>query len=334
MAYKIKDLDYLTLSTMLNAREARMLNRERMDRMLAAPDYEEAAKILTDCGYEDLSAVGMRELDAALSRHRKSVFDEVENQSPQKAAVDIFRLKYDYHNIKVLIKSEGVGVDGEHLFSDSGRIDPQKLAQAYNEERYSALPAAMSEAIQKAKSTLARTGNPQTADFEIDYIYFRELGSIGEECGNAFVKGYVRILIDSANLRTAVRTVRMGKDHDFLMGALVPGGNLSTDTLAQAISSGGEGLTAVFTASPLKEAAALGVEALRGGGMTAFELACDNGVSEYLGGAKLSTFGIESIIEYLALLEGEITAVRMILTGRLAGISSELIRERLRDVNV
>ena len=311
-----------------------MLNRERMDRMLTAPNYEEAAKILTDCGYEDMSSAGMSELDGLLSKHRKKVFDEIANQSPQIAAVDIFRLKYDYHNIKVLIKSEGAGVDGEHLFSNSGRISPKLLAEAYNEERYSSLPDAMAAAIVDAKSTLARTGNPQTADFDIDRVYFKELSSIGEKCGNAFVKGYVRILIDSANLRTAIRTVRMGKDQDFLMGALVPGGNLSMDILAQAIGSGGDGLTSVFTSSPLKDAAALGVEALRGGGMTAFELACDNGVSEYLSGAKLCPFGIESVVEYLYLLEGEITAIRMILTGQLAGISPELIRERLRDVNV
>ena len=35
---------------------------------------------------------------------------------------------------------------------------------------------------------------------------------------------------------------------------------------------------------------------------------------------------------YLAAVENEITAVRMILTGRLAGVKSEAIRERLRDL--
>ena len=44
-------------------------------------------------------------------------------------------------------------------------------------------------------------------------------------------------------------------------------------------------------------------------------------------------FGAEPVAEYLALLEGEITAARMILTGRLAGIDAEVIRERLRDIN-
>ena len=40
---------------------------------------------------------------------------------------------------------------------------------------------------------------------------------------------------------------------------------------------------------------------------------------------------LEALIAYLAAVEGEVTAVRMILTGRLAGIASDTIRERLRD---
>ena len=44
-------------------------------------------------------------------------------------------------------------------------------------------------------------------------------------------------------------------------------------------------------------------------------------------------FGVEPVAEYLALLESEITAARMILTGRLGGIDPEVIRERLRDIN-
>ena len=35
---------------------------------------------------------------------------------------------------------------------------------------------------------------------------------------------------------------------------------------------------------------------------------------------------------YVTTLESEITAVRMILTGRLAGIAPETIQERLRDL--
>ena len=66
--------------------------------------------------------------------------------------------------------------------------------------------------------------------------------------------------------------------------------------------------------------------------MTAFEKACDNAVNSYLQGAKLVSYGPEAVAAYVAAVEGEIQAVRMILTGRLAGVKPEAIRERLRDL--
>ena len=51
-----------------------------------------------------------------------------------------------------------------------------------------------------------------------------------------------------------------------------------------------------------------------------------------LGDAKLVAYGEEPVVAYLAAVESEITAVRMILTGRLAGIDPQTIRERLRDL--
>ena len=49
---------YLSLSAMLRAREPKLLNADRAGRMLDAASFEEAAKLLTDCGYADLSQAG------------------------------------------------------------------------------------------------------------------------------------------------------------------------------------------------------------------------------------------------------------------------------------
>ena len=55
--------DYLFLSSMLRAREVKMLSRDKAERMLDAPSYGECAKLLTDCGYEDLSQCSAAEID-------------------------------------------------------------------------------------------------------------------------------------------------------------------------------------------------------------------------------------------------------------------------------
>lgn len=329
---KITDRDYLGLTTMLRARESKMLDRDRMDRMLAAPSYADTAKLLTDCGYEDMSAMDAKGVDEVLNAHRTEVFEEIGRMAPQPELVDAFRLKYDYHNAKVVLKAAGVGSNGAHLYSDVGRVPVEEIEHANVEDTYSAIPPVLAQAMQEAKSVLAKTGNPQVADFILDRAYFAELSAIAEKVNSKYLKGYVQVLIDSANLRAVVRTVRMNHGQDFLLQALVPGGSVSCDTLAQAAMSG-DGLTALFTATTLQEAAMLGVEAMKGGSMTQFELACDNAVTAYLSSAKLVSFGNEPVVEYLAMLETEITAIRMILSGRLAGIEPSVIRERLRDIN-
>jgi V/A-type H+-transporting ATPase subunit C len=51
----------------------------------------------------------------------------------------------------------------------------------------------------------------------------------------------------------------------------------------------------------------------------------------YLSAAKLSGFGSAVVFAYIAELEWEIVAARMVLTGKLAGIAPDITKERLRD---
>ena len=319
---------YLCLSAMLRAREGKMLTADRAGRMLEAQNFEECAKLLGDCGYEDMTGMNAGEIDAALSAHREAVFAELENLVPDKALVELFRLKYDYHNAKTVLKAEAMGADPLRLMSFSGRVAPEKLKSAWDEERLPDLPKVLGEAMAEAASTLARTANPQLADFELDRAYFAEMKAIAEELGNPFISGYVRLLIDAANCKSVVRTARMHKSADFLADVLVRGGT-DVDRLSAA---DGETLAALFVRTPLEKAAAAGGEAMSGGSMTVFERACDNAVNDYIRGVKLLSYGPEVVVAYLAALENEITAVRMILTGSLAGVDADTIRERLRDL--
>lgn len=326
----IKNEAYLCLSAMLRAREPKLLTNERAERMLDAPSFEEAAKLLTDCGYEDMSSMSAGEIETALAEHRAEVLSELEQLSPSKDIVDVFKMKYDYHNAKTLVKAEAMGTDPSRLLSASGRIAPEELTAAYNEGRWAELPDVMGDAMAEAKAVLARTSNPQLADIVLDQAYFTELKNAAQATESDFLIGYAELLTDCANLKSAVRTLRMGKNGDFLQSVLLSGGSVDEARIAAAGDI--DGVAALFSATVLDKAAALGVEAVSGGSVTAFELACDNAVTAYLTDAQLISYGCEPVIAYMAAVEGEITAARMILTGRLSGVSPEIIRERLRDL--
>ena len=325
---KITDQDYLFLSAMVKAREANMLTADLMERMLSAPKFEDAAKFLVDCGYEDMSRMSAAEVEKALSEHRAAIFYEISSFAPEKGLTDVFRLKYDYHNAKVIIKSRAVDVEGKHMLSDAGRVAANAMAEAYDTDDYRLIPGILAAAIVEARGILARTNNPQLADFCLDKAYFLELKKISDASSGKFLKNYVLTLIDSANIRAVTRTLRMGRGIEFLKTALVDGGSIGVERLANAAVS--EGMSVLFSAGIFAEAASLGDEAAHGGELTSFEMACDNAVTAFLKSAKLVSFGDAPVIAYLAAVENETTAVRMILTGRLAGISPDTIRERLR----
>lgn len=327
---RITDKDYLFLSSLLRAREAGMISGDKLEQMLAAGSFTEAAKLLAEAGWPDVSAMDRGGLDNALSERRESLFSEIVRTVPEPEVVDIFRVRYDYHNAKTVIKGEAMNAETDRLFSGAGRVTKEKLTDAFHEDDYRFVPAALGHAMQEARSVLARTGNPQMADFVLDRACYAEMGEFAASLGNSFITGYVRLLIDGANLRTVVRCIRMKKDQEFMKTALIPGGTVSPERVAQAVT-GGEGIGGVFGTTAYKDAAALGLEAIKGGRMTAFELACDNTVNRYLEDARMKGFGPETVVGYLAAEESNITAVRMVLSGLLAGIEPGQLKERLRD---
>ena len=232
--------------------------------------------------------------------------------------------------MKVLIKAEAQNRDDSSLLSESAKVEPEVLLKRMREEKLRDLPGQLGHAAEEARALLARSGNPQLADFLLDKAYFAQLHEIAEDLDSDFARGYVEVLADATNLRSAVRIQRMGKDIGYLREALVPGGSVSEERVVAGLTS--EGLAAVYAGGPLEKAAQLGADAVSGGLLTQFELACDNAVAGYLSDARRASFGDECVLGYLAGMESELTAARMILTGRLAGVPSDTVRERLRDL--
>jgi len=316
---------------MLRARETEMIRDDKINRMLDASGFDDAAKLLLDCGYPDMSGMNMDQIESVLQKRRADLFHEISNFEYALALLDLFRIKYDYHNVKVLVKSSGANVDASYLLSASGRIGTKELIDAFTTGQYADLPAFVASAIISASGILSRTGNPQLADIDIDKAYFGELLSMAEDLKDAFITGYVKLLIDSANVRTVVRAVRTGRDKDFLKTALMHGGNIEPEQIA---SSYEEDAMAPFSTDALENATRLGVEAMGSGAQTRFELACDNAVLSYATDTAFISFGSTPVFSYLIKFEWEITVVRMILTGKLTGILPDVIRERLRYCHV
>lgn len=331
---KIRDTDYLSLSARVHAMEVSLLSRERMERMLEARTDEEAVKVLAECGYAELSQVTPEGVDRILAGRRETLLRELEGALPDPRFLEVFKVKYDYHNLKTLLKAEALGREHDRLLVDAGRIPAAALKERLSGGSQRGLPDTLEKAVREAREVLHATGDPQRLDFALDRAYFAEMADLARDTGSDYLKGYVAILVDAANLRCLVRALRMGKGADFLKGVLFPGGKVGERGILAVAANGGGGLSELYASTSLRAAAEAGAAAVRGGGLTAFEKACDDAVTHYLAGAKYVPFGEAPVIGYLAAVDSELTNLRIILSGRMAGLDADTIRERLRETYV
>ena len=206
---KIRDTDYLTISARVRAMENRLVTRERMERMVEARSDDEAVKVLAECGYEELPALTNRGLDELLSAARAALYRELGGAVPDKRLVELFQMKYDYHNAKALVKGAAVGADADRLLMEGGRWSAAQVKEAFQRDSLREFTDPFRRAVVQARETLNGGNDPQLADFVLDRAYYAEMLRAAEAARSQFLLGYVRLSIDSANLRSAVRSARM-----------------------------------------------------------------------------------------------------------------------------
>ncbi len=322
---KIKDTDYLYATMRVRANEKTLLTERDIARMCDAKTALEAAKVLSDAGYGDISTGSFSEVSAAIVSMREKTGKLIAEICENPAIPEVFALKYDFHNIKTVIKASLSGTDPQRLLSDSGTVPKEDITAAYHTGDTRSLPEKMGAAFSEARDILSHTGDASLSDIALDRAYFEMLHDSAEKSGSEFLRGYVCLLADIANLRTAVRTVRQGRDADILRRALVPGGSIMTDALLA------HDFVAACQSSPLKTAAELGEAAAKGGGsLLEFERSLDMAGIEYMKTARYVAFDERPIIAYIAAREAEEMTVRIIMAGKADGLSPDEIKSRLR----
>ena len=154
-------------------------------------------------------------MDAALSQAREALLADFGDSAPDPRYIDIFKLKYDYHNAKTILKAAAMGTDPARMLMDMGRVGAAELKAAMDSGELDSLPGTLPEAVAEAKSVLDTTRDPQLSDITLDRWMYRDMAQVADVTGSAFLRGYVAAQIDAANLRALIRTLRMGEERRF-----------------------------------------------------------------------------------------------------------------------
>lgn len=317
--------------------EKRLLDRTKLERMIDSDSPEEALKILSETEYSALisNIKRVQDYEFVLSSELKRVYNILYEITPIKLLIDLFTLKYDYHNIKVLIKGKALSKDLGELLIPVGTVNTDKLQAYMGNEDYRELDPIMREAIEKTNEAFKASEDPQTIDIILDSYMFKDMLSKALELKEDFIINYIKTNIDLINIKTLLRAKKQNKDREFLRQVIIGGGKLEKSLFIDSLTDSVDSFANKISHTDYYDILKQGLEEYsRSGKINTFEKLSENMLMDYVKKAKYVSFGPEPVIAYLSAKEAEIKALRIILVGKLNNVARELIRERLRDIYV
>lgn len=302
------------------------LHRLQLERLMATHTYEEARRTLTDIGF---TAGENTDFQAAADAHVQNACQLLEKVTPEPEVTGCFQLRYDIHNLKVLMKSRFLAQKPQFL-SQCGIIPVETLRHAVTEHKYSQLPDVLRDAMNALEKELARRFDPMLIDTELDRAMYRLIFRRLEKTRHTNVRRYFIAKVDLQNYIMLLRVKAMGKDAAFFGRLFLPGGSIKESSYVRSFDDP-DRLSKLMIHYGDRVAKAASLCAVDSAKLPLMEKAADDYLYRLFSGVK--TQAIEMLIAYLLRVQREATDVRLIMAAKLNGFDQEALEERVRELN-
>lgn len=321
----------------LRAMENRLLDDSVLQRLIDSGDLDSAMKVLGETVYASWFAElkTNAEFDKAIESELLYVYNEVAKFAPDAKLVEICRLPYDFHNVKVLLKSQILQREGEdrrfELLTHLGNIPTDDMIMAVESEDFRLLPYNLHLAFPKALALWEQTHNVLDVECFLDGVLFREMLKMARELDYETPLLWVRGKIDAENLRNMLRLKRMEKDTTAVEPYLHAGGFVSVEKLLAMLSEPIESWTRVLSYADIGQALSLIQDS---SDMNALLVEMEKVLDDYITGilktAKYGAFAPENVLSYLWNKEIEAKNLRIALVSVANGMDKDLARRLMR----
>jgi V/A-type H+-transporting ATPase subunit C len=311
--------------------EMQMLNSQRMERLIDA-DFEGALNVLDETTMGDFLAEAStaREVEAGITAFLRDVYASItEALPPGSFLLDFFLCRYDFHNLKALLKARMEGEKPQGLLEGLGTVGLEALSKGVKNP--ADLPSPYKEVVVEAEDV----SSSQELDTLVDKEYLSHRLFLARREGSPFVIDYARASIDLANLKLVLRGRLLAKEKDFIETALVGGGFVAVNNLLDLYGDPPEVMMKKLEANlyyaKLLEMVEDADEVVR---LTDFDRRSDDRLMEMIKGTKRISVGAEPVFAYLRARENEALMVRMILIAKLHNIPPSSIEKMVRKLYI
>jgi len=332
---RILEEDYAYATARIRAMENRLITPQQYQRMLDAASAEEIVKMLVEQGYgmgdTDISRPVVHTSEKLLSDEMEKAYALVRELVPHPEVLSLFMRRNDYLNAKLILKASFLGIDDPGVYADSGTIDPARLRSMITDRNLAELPGIFGKAILESIDSYGRSGDPQVIDFILDRAMYENMEEDAKEIGVPYISELAGLIHDLANIRIFIRAKLLNKTRDFLERALLKGSRIDRKLYLDLSDKPLDQLFEALRFTALSGLASRLSEAFKNGdGISGMEKILDEHFISFIKRTRYIAMGVEPVIAWLFYKEAEIRNVRLILTGKINGISGKIIGERLR----
>lgn len=316
----MRDTDYAFCVARIRAKETGLLTADFINKLVEAEGYDGAVRYLADIGWIDSE-------DKDFIRKQSNDLWLLLNECvPDKAVLNYLCILNDYFNIKTAIKCIISGNDPDFYYSEPTTLDLEKLYNSINSRSFEVFKnEKMLETAKKAFEVACITNNGQSAEMIIDVAALEFLLDTSNKSRyNTFAK-ICSFIVDTSNIRTAIRCAVLGKDSDFIKSATSECVKISKDKLISEAVAGCDRLREYLSNTEYADGAELYFS-----NPALFDKWCDEKTLEIATQSGFTAFGFDPVCSYFYRKNNEIKTVKMILSAKKSGIPVDLLRERVK----
>lgn len=321
MSNPYRSTDYLYAGARIRAKESSLVGKSTLLRLAELPSSKEILDALVADGV--LEAKDAADRETALLSLWRGALDCVKESIPDPGLAAFLQYPYDCHNLKSILKCRKKGCDPAPLLLDAGTLPAAAYLSAAKEGLPEGLPRNMATAAGNAMEAFARTGNPQEIDFILDAACFEDMKSAAAPL--PFARDFVGAKATLTNLSTCRRLILMRSGtagEELLKHAYLPAGAVTLDALLSLYKGGMEAFSDYISHSPYFD--------IFKGDTKEIERRRDNYCMELARRAHYIPFGPEVAVGYLIGMDFAVKNLRILLTGKDAGLDANALKERLR----
>lgn len=323
-----KESEYAYGFGAVSALETKLITKDRFERMAEAKNTDDIFKMLAETGYRDLieEFPGIENLELLLNAELKRTYELVAKMVPERKYIDMFYREYDFHNLKLLIKSKfhaGKEEDALRNFIDLGNVGKKRFSELIKADisQIGVQLPEYADAILKVQEEYERTKDARVIDAFFDKAFFDVLAQ--NAAGSELILEIVNIYADIANFKTYIRAKELNREKEFIV--FIPYGKIPLAVYDKGL----EDVIREFSRRYEKIISPALDYRERKHSWAVLEKLADDFVIEKLKSKKFQ-IGIEPLLGYLIAKKTEVKMLRAIMLSKFGNIPTEDIRSLWR----